>query len=66
MALLSAYKFSVKRVYDLKALGAKRAASIQAAVTQRLICRKEAKKLDSNMHKKTSNITEYMHHREKI
>jgi hypothetical protein len=31
-------------VYDLKALGAKRAASFQAAVTQRLICRKEAKK----------------------
>jgi hypothetical protein len=30
-------------VYDLKALGAKRAASIQAAVTQRLVYRKEAK-----------------------
>jgi hypothetical protein len=30
-------------VYDLKALGAKRAASIQAAMTQRLIYRKEAK-----------------------
>jgi hypothetical protein len=43
LALLSAYEFLVKRVYDLKALGAKRAASIQAAMTQRLIYRKEAK-----------------------
>jgi hypothetical protein len=53
-------------MYDLKALGAERAASIQAAVTQRLIYRKEAKnnekqKLDSKMHQKMTNITEYTH-----
>jgi hypothetical protein len=43
LALLSACEFLIKREYDLKALGAKHAASIQVAVTQRLICRKEAK-----------------------
>jgi hypothetical protein len=58
-------------VYDLKALGAKCATSIQAAVTQRLICRKEAKnnekdKLDLKMNQKTTNITGYMHHRDKF